>query len=94
MTSYNAVILWTFVGTRNLSDSKLYCHKSLSYSSWPCEAKLKKEFIETLSKELPAKITSELKPNESDWGLGGDLLRFWVGTGTHDGVLLGPDWEA
>ena len=53
------------------SDSNLYCHKSRSLYVLAYvddllivgDAKLNKEFVEALSKELPVKIAGELRPN-------------------------------
>ena len=63
------------------SDSNLYCHKSRSLYVLAYvddllivgDAKLKKEFIEALSKELLVKITGELKPNTEHSFLGRKL---------------------
>ena len=60
------------------SDSNLYCHKSRSLYVLAYvddllivgDAKLKKEFIEALSKELLVKITGELRPNTEHSFLG------------------------
>ena len=71
------------------SDSNLYCHKSrslyvLAYvddllivgdAKFKKDAKLKKEFIEALSKELLVKITGELRPNTEHSFLGRKLRR-------------------
>ena len=63
------------------SDSNLYCHKSWSLYVLAYvddlfivgDAKLKKEFIDALSKELLVKITGELKPNTEHSFLGRKL---------------------
>ena len=63
------------------SDSNLYCHKSRSLYVLAYvddllivgDAKLKKEFIEALSKELLVKITGELRPNTEHSFLGRKL---------------------
>ena len=63
------------------SDSNLYCHKSRSLYVLAYiddllivgDAKLKKEFIDALSKELLMKIIGELKPNTEHSFLGRKL---------------------
>eukprot|EP00439_Symbiodinium_sp_Y106_P076638 s968_g15.t2 len=63
------------------SDSNLYCHKSRSLYVLAYvddllivgDAKLKKEFIDALGKELLVKITGELKPNTEHSFLGRKL---------------------
>ena len=63
------------------SDSNLYCHKSRSLYVLAYvddllivgDAKLKKEFIEALRKELLVKITGELRPNTEHSFLGRKL---------------------